>query len=104
MIPRTLLPLLLRRTLVLWILLRLLLGIPGAMVGVWLLPSPGLSTCVAVLLAVVMFLDLRRRGERILWADLGAGLPAIGAAALVIGLIAEAALGLALGSMRGVTG
>ena len=96
MIPRELLPLLLRRTLVLWIPLRLLLGLVGATVGDWLLPSVGLSLRVAVLLAIVIILDMRRRGERILWGNLGAGQPAIVAAAVVIGLIAEMTLGLVL--------
>ena len=102
MIPRALLSLLLRRTLVLWLLLRLLLGLAGAIVGLSLLPSVGLSARVAMLLALVVFLDVRRRGERILWANLGVGLRGIAAAALAVGLIAEVALGLAVGAIRGV--
>jgi len=45
---------------------------------------------------------VRRRGERILWANLGVGLRGIAAAALAVGLIAEGALGLAVGAIRGV--
>lgn len=104
MIPRELLSLLLRRTLALWLLMRLLLGMAGAIVGLWLLPSAGLSARVAMLVAIVVLLDLRRRGERILWANLGAGLPVITVAALVIGLIAEATLGLAVVALRGGAG
>jgi hypothetical protein len=103
-IPRELLPLLFRRTLALWLLVRLLLGMAGAIVGLWLLPSAGLSARVAVLVALVVLLDLRRRGERILWANLGAGLPVITVAALVVGLIAEVALGLTVSVLRGGAG
>ena len=90
---------LLARYAVLWVLLRSLASLALLVAGGSLGPSPGFSLRFAVLLAVVAYVDLRRRGERILWANLGVGLSPLLVGAFCVGLFAEAVLGLGLSAL-----
>ena len=84
------------RFLVLWLCARGLLILAGALAGVPLWPSVGLSVRLAAVLSAIAFVDMRRRGERILFANLGVGSSTVLAGAFAVALAAEGALGLAM--------
>lgn len=93
---RKLAGILLVRFLVLWLCVRGLLSLAGAVAGVPLWPSVGVSIRLAVVLSAMVFVDVRRRGERILFANLGVGTPTVLAGAFTVALALEGTLGVAL--------
>jgi len=79
----------------LWLGLRGLAALASLMVGVSLAPSASVSFRLALLLALVAYIDIRRRGERILLADLTVGTTSTVTGAFCVGLLAEGMLGIA---------
>ena len=84
------------RFLTLWLLLRGAVGLLSLLGGIDLWPSFGVSLRLALVLAAVAVVDVRRRGERILLANLGLGMPTVVAGAMATGIGAEIALALAI--------
>lgn len=93
---RIAIPVIVPRALVLWGLTRLAIAVLSMPMGQPFGAIPTNSISVVLLSGVIGLIDVRVRGERILWANLGArpgGLCAIYAAAAIL---AECALALAL--------
>lgn len=86
--------LLTRRALVLWALVHLLALVTGAVAQIP--PEETLGVAPVALVAVVFAIDLARRGERTLLANLGVGLPAVLGIALLVAAAAESALAAAV--------
>jgi len=86
---------LLLRFAALWLGLRVLASLASLMVGVSLAPSASVSLRFALLVALVAYIDLRRRGDRILLADLAVGTRSTVTGAFCVGLFAEGMLGFA---------
>jgi len=86
---------LLLRFAALWLGLRAVASLASLMVGVSLAPSPSVSLRLALLVALVAYIDLRRRGDRILLADLAVGTRSTVTGAFCVGLFAEGMLGFA---------
>ena len=89
---------LLRRSLLMWPGVRLLLVVPwlyaGRMLSVDLLVAPENAPAAVALTALLAVLETRRRHEHLLHANLGTGPLPIALLALVPPLLAEAALAL----------
>ncbi len=92
---------LLVRFLVLWFAVRAVVGAVGLLAHLTMPPSSGTSMRIAAVLAALAYVDLRRRGERILLGNLGVAVPTVITAAFVVALGAEAALGIAWGAVAG---
>lgn len=88
--------LLARRTLALWLLVHAIVAMALALAGTP--PRDTVAVGMPALVAVVFGVDLRRRGERMLLANLGVGLPRAIGGALAVAAAAETALGVALGA------
>ena len=89
--------LLARRALALWALAHLVALAILAASGRPAEPTPGLALPAVV--TVVFAADLARRGERVLLANLGAGLATVLGTALAAAALAECALAAALGAL-----
>ena len=91
---------LLARCLLLWLLARAMLASLGlwlpepSMTGPWL-PAARTAVLVALAVAAILLLDVLRRRERVLLANLGLSLPALYALATLFGLTMEVAAAIA---------
>lgn len=90
-LPGAALRALLLRAVALWILVRLLVGAVGGLAGD---DGPSLDSPLGVILicCALGLVDIRRRHERALWANLGISLVAIGVVFASVATIAEGAL------------
>jgi hypothetical protein len=90
-LPGAALRALLLRAIVLWILVRLLVGVAAAIVAE---DGQSLNSPLGIIMicGAIGLVDIRRRHERALWANLGISLVAIGIVFASIATIAEGAL------------
>lgn len=81
------------RAAILWILVRLMVGVAGAVAddGGTSLDSP---LGIILLCCALGLVDIRRRHERALWANLGISLVVIGSLFALVAALGEVALGL----------
>ncbi len=98
-LPGAALRALLLRAVVLWILVRLLVGSVGALTGD---DGPSLNSPLGIIMisCALGLVDIRRRHERVLWANLGISLVAAGTVFASIATIGETALFFALAAVR----
>jgi hypothetical protein len=98
-LPGAALRALLLRAVVLWILVRLLVVAVGALMEGG---GPSLNSPLGVILicCALGLVDIRRRHERVLWANLGISLVAAGTVFASIATIGETALLFALAAVR----
>lgn len=82
--------LLARRALGLWVLVHLLALVTGAVAGIP--PAETLGAAPVAVVTAIFAIDLARRGERTLLANLGVGLPTLLGIALLVPAAAECAL------------
>lgn len=87
--PQNLLTLLLVRDGILWLLVRLTLAAFVSLAGHGLQPSTQLSVQTVVLVTILALVDVTRRGERLLFANLGISRIRIGAIAAITAFGAE---------------
>ena len=87
--PRNLLRLLLVRDGILWLFVRLTLSALVSVAGNGLRPSAQLSVQTIILVTILALIDVTRRGERLLFANLGISRISIGAIAAITAFGAE---------------
>jgi hypothetical protein len=85
--------LLIFRSLILWVLVRITLLV---VLGRSTIPAFFLSTQIAVLVTILYLVDITRRGERLLFANLGLGRVKLSALTAMTTIAAEIALSIFL--------